>query len=86
MATAVTLFSKQVLKQDDFSVNDKKCALTKHGFTKLMRQMEKKYQHQVIRNDGDKALSYREQIFHDARQIADWVDCKQQSLSFFKIK
>lgn len=86
MSNAVTLFSKEILDQNDFTIEEKKCSLNKNGYKKLVRRLAKSLRREVTRPNESTPHSYSEQMLADAKGIALWAEGEADELRLFTSK
>jgi CRISPR-associated protein Cas1 len=85
-ATAVTLFTKQILSSKDFTHDDGKCRITRQGLSKTCKLFGANLRRDVTREGAQKAQSYAEHLSEDARMIAKWFSAPSTELIFLTVK
>jgi CRISPR-associated endonuclease Cas1 len=85
-ATAVSLFTKKTLADEDFVRSNGKCRIAPQGLTKTCKLFGSNLRREVTREDSREAKSYLQHIHDDARMIARWVDEPDTQLDFLTVK
>ena len=85
-ATAVTLFTKKVLKQDSFIITNKSCNLTTEGFAKTCRIYGANLRRSVLGVNQTQAKTYLHHIHQDARQLASYFRGSHSDIEFFTVR
>lgn len=85
-ATALTVFTKDVLSQGDFVLRGGKCRIGKDGVTKVCRAFGKGLHRPATRIGMRTPHDYLHHIHEDAQSIAAWVDDPTGALPLFTVR
>jgi CRISPR-associated protein Cas1 len=86
VATAISLFSKQTLSNEDFTRNNGKCRISRPGLSKVCKLFGANLRRDVTREDSQRAQSYAKHISEDAQAIAKWLKAPSTELAFLTVK